>query len=353
MTIPTTQSESREPELREPGIPGLPEGPPASPRWMWGVTGALAVLVLGGAGAAVAVDAQSNNHAEVRSVAQRYIEAVAGGDLDVAESLFAGSGPGVSDAALKHDVFGSAERIDGAELRRFRVDFDGGRAAGDVVFGLGGAEHTDRVQLRRGDDGGWRVTGGLRYEVRLESEPSGALAFRGMDDPFPERAGALAVYAGSYTFVSHNRFFITSDDAELVVASPEDSIYAADWLRPGPGYEAEVQRQVSESFAECAEATTLSRLRNCGIEAPEPDARFGAPSAVEVRVEMMRAPRAFVDTSTTSWATLDDLGAFTITYSGRDGDGERISQERTVSAQYAELWINAVSDGLEVEIMSY
>lgn len=353
MTIPEAQPESREPESREPGTPSVAESPPASPRWMWSVTGALAVLVLGGAGAAVAVDAQSNNRAEVRSVAQQYIDAVAGGDLDVAESLFAGSTAGVSDAVLEYDVFGSAEHIARTELRRFRVDFDGGRAAGDVVFELDGDEYTDRVQLRRDDDGDWRVTGGLRYEVGLDPDSSGALAFRGMDGPFPSDADAIAMYAGGYTFVSHNRYFTTSEHAEFIVASPDDSIYAADWLRPGPGYEAEVQRQVAEAFAECAEATALSELRACGIDAPDPDPRFDDSSEAEVRAEMTRTPRASVDADTAAWATLDDLGAFTITYSGRDGEGRRISHERTASAQYAELWITAVSDGLAVEILSY
>lgn len=363
MSTPEAQTGFSDPEfrdaglsdagLRDPETPGAAEIPTLSSRWMWSVTGALAVVVLGGAGAAVAVDAQSNNRAEVRGVAEQYIDAVAGGDLDAAESLFAGSTAGVSDAALEEDVFGSAEHIARTELRRFRVDFDGGRAAGDVVFELGGGEYTDRVQLRRDDDGEWRVTGGLRYEVFLDPDSGGALAFRGMDGAFPSGADALAMYAGVYTFVSHNRYFTTSEHAEFVVASPGDSIYAADWLLPGPGYEAEVQRQVSESFAECAKAATLSELWDCGIEAPEPDSRFDDPSRVEVRAEMTRAPRAFVDASTTSWAMLDDLGAFRITYSGLDRDGGRISDEQTASARDADLRIVAVHDGIEVEILSY
>jgi len=342
-----------QPEFREPGASDAAEVPHSSSTWMWSVTGALAVLVLGGAGIAVAVDAQNNNRAEVRDVALQYIAAVAGGELDVAESLFSGSTTGASDVALAEDVFGSAEHIGDTELRRLRVDFDGGRAAGDVRFELDGTEYTDRVQLRRDDDGEWRVTGVLRYEVFLDSDSSGALAFRGMDGAFPSGTDALAVYAGSYTFVSHNRYFTTSEYAEFVVASPDNSIYAPDWLRPGPGYEAEVQRQIAESFEECAAAASLSAMRHCGIDAPEPDSRFADPSGVEVRAEMTRSPTAFVDPSSVSWAMLDDRGAFTITYSGRDDEGNRISRERTASAQDADLWITAVSDGIEVEIQSY
>ncbi len=353
MNTPEAQAESHDPVPHEAGVSDAAETPSPSPRWMWSVTGALAVVVLGGAGAAVAIDAQSNNRADVRSVAQQYIDAVAGGDLDAAESLFTGSTSGASDAALEADVFGSAEHIDGAELRSFRVDFDGGRAAGDVRFELDGTEYTDRVQLRQDDGGEWRVTGGLRYEVFLDSDSSGALAFRGMDGAFPSGTDALAVYAGSYTFVSHNRYFTTSEYAEFVVASPDNSIYAPDWLRPGPGYEAEVQRQISESFEECAAVASLSAMRYCGIDVPEPDSRFADPSGVEVRAEMTRSPTAFVDPSSVSWAMLDDRGAFTITYSGRDDEGKRISRERTASAQDVDLWIIAVSDGIEVEIQSY
>lgn len=324
-----------------------------SPKWMWGVTGALAVVVLGGAGAVVAVDAQGNDRGAVRAIAESYVAAVESGDVARAEELFDGGETTGAEVTLSPEVVGSAALIAYPELEQFRVDFDGGRAAADVRFELDGEPYSDRLQLRRDDDGVWQVTAGLRYEVELDSASRGALAFRGMDRAFPGDTESLTMYAGAYTFVSHNKYFITDNDAEYVAASPYGSIYATDWLRPGPGYEAEVQRQVETVFAECAESNTLVALRSCGIEAPEPDARFASSSEVSISVDMERAPTARVEPGITGWASLADRGSFDLTYTGRDASGQRVTDQMTASAQYADLEIAATEDGLSVEVANY
>lgn len=321
--------------------------------WIWGVTAALAVVVLGAAGTVIAVDAQSNNRGEVRAIAAQYLDAVAAGRLADAERLFDGAPSAGSAEAPSADVFAEAEHIAHPELERFRVDFDAGRATGEVVYELDGYPYTDHLELRRDEDDSWSVTSGLRYDVMLDTAGGGALGLRGADEPFPPGADVVTLYAGQYALESHNPYFTTLDGARFPVTSAGDALFASDWVAPGPDYADEVQRKVAEAYRECATSTDVWELQSCGIDVMEPSSRFDPAAQVAVSVEMVTPPLVSTVDETSIWMQIEDRGAFTATYTGRGADGRPLTEELEVGASDADVEVTPTTDGLDVEIYAY
>ncbi|WP_336658608.1 nuclear transport factor 2 family protein [Leucobacter sp. USHLN153] len=334
-----------------------------SPRWMWSVTGLIAVLVLGGAAAVVAVDANVNDRGAVRDVAKQYIAAVAEGDAEAAELHFAGASSlgeegesmpgGGATTKFTADALASASRIEDAEFRSLDIDFEGGRAAGEVSYELNGERYWEELKLRQDANEQWKVVSGLRYAVPLVESANGGLGLRGMDGPFPDESTSIVLYTGAYTFVSHNELFRTVDDAEFVLTTPYDSIIASDWLLPGPGFAEAVQDQIARSFSSCAEERLVAELWECGIDAPPPSDRFATSAVVAADVEMIRAPEAYLDEYSPTWAPLDELGEFVITYTGKDSTGKKVQEVQRATARAGDIAIRATDDGIEVEITNY
>lgn len=337
--------------------PGPHEAQEHDPRgrgaWVWGVTAALAVVVLGAAGTVIAVDAQSNNRGEVRNVATQYLDAVAGGRLAEAERLFDGAPSAASGGAPSADVFAEAEHIAHPELERFRVDFDGGRATGEVVYELDGYPYTDHLELRRGADDTWSVTSGLRYDVMLDTAGGGALGLHGADEPFPAEADYVTLYAGQYALESHNPYFATLDGARFPVTSAGDALFASDWVVPGPDYAEEVQRKVAEAYRACATSTDVWELQSCGIDAMEPSAKFDPVASVTVSVEMVTPPLVSSVDEASTWMQIEERGEFTATYTGRGADGRPVTETLEVGASDADVEVTPTTDGLDVEIYAY
>lgn len=326
---------------------------PQRQTWIWGMTGALAVVVLGAAGAVVAVDAQSNNSAAVRAVAAEYVEAVAAGDANGAERLSSDTESPRPNAAPDPAAFASAEHISDSELGRIRVDFEAGRASGQVSYELGGSSYSDQLELRRTADDEWRVTSGLKYEVAIDASGGGALGLRGADDPLPSDAPSITVYAGEYALISHNPFFETTDDARVAVTSNADSLFASEWIVPGADYAAEVRRQVGIAYEECAEQTDVWELQSCGIAAAEPGAKFSSSPAVDVSVEMTEAPTVSARDELSTWMEIEDRGSFRATYTGRDASGDEITEKIDLQASSADVEVTPTADGLDVAIYPY
>ncbi|MFD5599656.1 hypothetical protein ACFWHR_06325 [Leucobacter sp. NPDC058333] len=348
MTYPDGYTPERQPDTRAPEARAL------SPKWMWGVTGGLAVLVLGGAGVVVGLDAQTHNSGSVRNVAERYIDAVQAGDLDEAEQLYEGEGAD-SSAALTPEVFESATHITDTKLSGFRVNFEDGRASGNLSYRLNGTPYTDQLEMYRSDDDDddeWQVVRGLRYEVSLDGGGS-ALSFKGMDAPFPADAGSITAYAGEYELVSQNKFFSAANDARFAVTSEYTSLYTADQVTPNDGYADEVDRQVSLWYEECAAQTDVWELQSCGIDAPDPGSKFADPSQVQVSVEMTRAPSVSDADGMQDWIPLADEGEFVVTYSGEDLRDRRITSKERVQATAGDVEVTPTSDGLDVVVYPY
>ncbi|UOQ58226.1 hypothetical protein MUN78_05120 [Leucobacter allii] len=317
-------------------------------RWGWTLTAVLTVLVLGGAGAAIAVDAGTHNSGAVREVAEDYVAAVAAGDAERADALAVSPlGPGVDPEAVA-----SAEHIADAELRGFRVDFDRGRAGGDVSYALEGERHRERLELLR-VDGEWRVAEGLRTSVLADSELTSVLAFRGMAEPFPRAGGEIPVYAGAYTLISFSEFFELRPNAVVSTAGGSPYLSAEEWLVPAEAYAEEVQRQIDDWYEECAERTEPSALRECGIEIDAAATDLAAGSELVAEVEMLEAPRATEFTDAYGWGALADLGRFSVELSGRDDSGARVSASGTARAVDAEIEVGAARDALDVSILPY
>ncbi|MEJ6489480.1 hypothetical protein PQI23_07085 [Leucobacter sp. USCH14] len=342
-----------EPSTAEPASDQREAGRPERQKWVWGMTGALAVVVLGAAGAVVAIDAQSNNRADVRAVAEEYIGAVAAGDAEAAERLFDGRTSPGTESVPDADAFAEASHIVDAELGRFRVDFDAGRASGDVSYALDGYPYTERIELRRTEDDAWRVTAGLRHDVPLDTTGGGALGLQGADAPLPEDAQSITLYSSEYSLVSHNPFFEAADEARFTVTSDGDALYTSDWLVPGTGYAEEVQRAVASAYEECADLAEVWELQSCGIDAPEPSAEFDSIAPVTVTIEMTDPPMVSGSDAASMWMQIEERGSFAATYSGRDADGRALTEEVEVRASAADVEVMPTVDGLDVEIYPY
>lgn len=321
--------------------------------WIWGATGALAVVVLGAAGAVVAIEAQSNNSAAVRSVAAEYVDAVAAGDLSGAERLFSEAESSRPDAAPEEAAFASAEHISDTDLGRIRVDFEAGRASGQISYELGGSSYSDQLELRRTADDEWRVTSGLKYEVAVDASGGGVLGLRGADNALDSEAQSISLYAGEYALVSHNPFFTTTDDARLAVTSNSETLFTSDWVVPGTDYAAEVRRQVSIAYEECAEHTDVRELQSCGIAAEEPSAKFSLSARVNVSVHMDEPPSISAPDEMSTWMEIEDRGSFRATYTGRDSRGDEITEKIDLRALSADIEVTPTEDGLEVAIYPY
>lgn len=338
----------------EPEVGAKPAGPgPQRQTWIWAVTAALVLLVLGGAGAVIAVDAQSNNSGAVRAVASQYVEAVAAGDLETAERLFSGAEQEGSASAPDADAFASAERITDAELTGFRVEFDADRASGQLAFTLGGYPYTDRIELRRTEADEWRVTSGLRYQVMVDTTGGGALGIRGSDTALSAETPMTTLYAGEYTLVSHNPFFATAENAVFAVTSNADALFVSDWLVPGEGYAAEVRRQVAQAYEECAEQTEVWELQACGIAADEPSSRFAASPPVRASVDMIAPPSVSSSDELSTWMEITDRGVFEATYTGRDSEDRTLTEQLELRAMPADVEVTPSADGLDVAIYPY
>ena len=345
-----TQPEAQYPEALDPAAA---EQPPA-PRWAWIATAGLVVVVLGAAGAVVAIDAQANNAGDVRAIAEDYAAAVAGGDFDRAQALFGGSGGALAPAVeVEAEAFASATHIVDPRVRELRVDFDAGRASGTVAYELGGSPYTDRIELARDADDEWRVLRGLRYDIEIDPQGAGALGFRGTSDPLPANAGSVSAYAGEYTLVSHNEYYTTVPDPVLRVASSDTTLYASDWVQEGPGFADEVRRQVTRWYESCARETDVAELQECGIDAPEPDATFSNPLDVQAVVEMQQSPEVSRSDSVGDWLSVEEHGRFTVTYTGTGASNRSATATHTVQATDADFAISPTADGLAVEAYPY
>ena len=341
-----------EPQATEPANPQR-AARPEQQKWIWGLTGAVAVIVLGAAGTAVAIDAQSNNRGDVRAVAAEYIDAVAAGDLAAAERLFDSPASPGSGSVPDADVFAAASHIDEVELGRFRVDFDAGRASGDITYVLGDYPYTERIELRSTEDDGWRVTAGLRHDVLVDATGGGAIGLSGADAPLPDDAQSVTLYSSEYSLVSYSPFFEAVDGARFTVTSDGDALYASDWIVPGDGYAEEVQRQVALAYAECSEFTEVWELQSCGIDAPDPSAEFESDAPVTVSIEMAEPPTVSLDDASSTWLQLEERGSFTATYSGRERSGRALQEEFEIRASAADVEVVPTADGLDVEIYPY
>ena len=336
--------------MSETGAIGAEEtgGRAAVPRWAWGLGAALAVLVLGGAAAVVAVDAAGNDRGAVRATAERYLDAVAEGDAEAANRL---SGPPRGDERLlDSDALGEATRISRAELRGFRVDFERGTASGRVEFRLEGERFEDRIELVRDEGDRWTVVSGLRYPVSYSSSFGDVLEVAGLGgDPIPADSEFVA-YAGAYEVRSGSDYLDPIPGAVLRVSPDISYPDAAEWYVPSAEYGREAQRRTAEWYAACAEETSVEALADCGIVVDEPlEALTGR---VRAEVEMVEEP-SLGDGIETGWATLEDPGAFDVTLRGRGDDGRAVTVETTARAAEADVEILLQDGALEVEIYAY
>ncbi len=322
--------------------------PPSVPRWVWGAGIALTVLVLGGAAAVVALDARMNNSGTVRATAERYIQAVADGDAEEANELSgmdSGSGP-----MLDSDVLAEAEHISNVELRDFRVDFDRGRASGDVEFELQGERFTDRIELLRDDDEQWTVGSGLQYTVMYSSPFGDVLSLEGLDEAIPAD-GEVRAYAGAYDIVSTSEYLDPVGGSALRV-TPELSYFDAwEWFEPNAEYTKEAQRRVTEWYEDCASETTVDALRQCGIEVDDSDVRVSGRA--EAEVEMLETPKLWEEHVASGWTEIDDVGDFAVTLRGQDTSGEPFTAEVSGWAAEAEVEIRIDGGELLVEVYPY
>lgn len=323
--------------------------------WIWWVTGLVVVAVLGAAGTVIGLDSRVHNPAKVRAVAEEYVEAIASGDADRANSI-AVIEPGTeTDEILDSDALSNAERISNASVNRFRVDFGRGTASGRVSFELAGASYSDRIELEQGASGDWRVTSGLRYRLPYDFGASGALALEGMDEPVSD-SGMATAYAGSYRVVSLNDLY-EPVDSERMQLTPD--AYMNEWaarVQPNEKFADAVSEELTEHYEGCAAARSVDEMLDCGIEIEGID--FGGVAddlAGDIRfsVDVVELPEFQLEGDEVGWGTVSGGGEFRISARGADAKGRTVDRETTGRAVYADLEVSVSGSEVSVELLPY
>lgn len=325
----------------------------ASQRWPWILTFLVTFVVLGSAGVVIFLDAQQNDRGEVRSVAEQYIAAIADGDSEAASDLSVLES-GVSDVALSPEVFSRAHHITQPQLHDLRVDFDRGTAQATVDYQLAGAFQSDHLTLVRGASDEWAVTDGLREILTTDPEGLDAVAFAGMEEAFSYDVDS-AVYVGSYEVVSTSDLFEAKQDLRFDVTGSDPWLYDADWLTPTAELDRLVQAEVVHWYEKCATRTTVTELRNCGIEIS--DSGLQIVSDVRADVKMTEAPTIETYGYPISATVLESTGSFTVEFSGRDSKGKAVTEKSVGRASEAdiEVYLDGAADNpkVTVEVYSY
>ncbi|MBL3686565.1 hypothetical protein D3248_06310 [Leucobacter zeae] len=323
---------------------------PRSRGWIWWVTGLLVVAVLGGAGTVIGLDARTHNPADVRAIAEDYVDAISSGDAERANGIAVIDPATETDEILDSGALAEAERISGAVVDRFRVDFDRGRAFGRVSFELEGASYTDRIELERGSSGNWRVTSGLRYQLPYDFGASGAVAFAGMDEAISDASTATA-YAGAYRVVSLNPLYEPEGSGPLRMTPDTYLDDRAARVRPSERFDAAVGEELADHYAGCAASRSADALFDCGIDIG--GAVDDLSGDLKFSIDVVRMPEFEVEPAEPGWGTVTGEGEFAISVTGRDARGRTVERETTGRATSADLEISVSGTEVSLDLLPY
>lgn len=296
-------------------------------RRRWWLIGAGAALVVVAVGAAVLWQAASRTPT-AEEAATAYLRALESGEPSEVQAV----GIDVTDAALAAFA-GATEFVEDAEVTALRDGGDG-EATAEVVFRLGGEEHTTRLVLSTAD-GRWSVDTSALGAMTATATIGSFVSIGDATFPVDEKTALLP---GAYAVTAAPSSLLGGDSALRVLPGETTEVAIDASLRPEATDAA--QEQLAAHLETCT-APADAAPDGCGIRIPW-GTEFRAVSEIRYRVEQQPA----VTLTGTAFSAGGGVLVATVTGTGQDGSARTATYRTESWALRGDVVFTA--DGLEL-----